>query len=266
MPSNRLLSSDPKAGVLLSSDPSAGQRPSAPSTTEFMTPEKWAALTPAERARNVLKWGGNVIVGMTGMGATGREAVEHPIITLATAVVPATRSVKAVMPSKVRAGANFQEVMGTARNAPVDISLPGNQALRIMQLSERGATLPKVVRDFLKRITDPNKKPLVYEEARDFASNISRLSADEFNRLNPALRRELGTLRVTLNTAVEKAAASVGKGEQYRSAMREYARRSTLDDLASDVWKGVKRGLPLAGAVGLGSYGASRISDLFRSE
>ena len=43
-----------------------------------------------------------------------------------------------------------------------------------------GGTMPKVLRDFIKRTTDPNQGPLTYEEARQFYSNAStRLSAEE---------------------------------------------------------------------------------------
>jgi hypothetical protein len=38
--------------------------------------------------------------------------------------------------------------------------------------------MPMAVRKFLNRITDPEKAQMNYEEARDFASNISRLSVE----------------------------------------------------------------------------------------
>lgn len=148
---------------------------------------------------------------------------------------------KSAVPTFARAGANFQEVMGAAKNVPINISGPGNQALRIMQLAERGGTMPKSVRDFLKRVTDPEKAPMTYEEARDFASNISRLSADEFNRLTPVMRREIGTLRVALNDSVASAAKAAGKLPQYQAAMKEYAQRAKLDHMRDDVWNAAKR-------------------------
>lgn len=226
-----------------------------PSSTMDETP----AATTADNIRNTLKWGGKVIAGMTGMGAAGREAVEHPVATLAMAAVPGV--IKPPIPSSARAGAKFQQVMAVAKDAPVDISGPGNAALRIMQLSERGGTMPKAVRDLLKRVTDPEKGPLRYEEARDFASNISRLSADEFNRLTPALKREVGNLRVTLNHAIEKTAASVGQGKTYQSAMKEYRRAARGREIVDDAKDFAKR---WAIPGGIATYGANKLADLLR--
>src|SRR5207253_11041554 len=100
----------------------------------------------------------------------------------------------------------------------------GEVALRIQQLADRGASMPQAVSKFLRRITDPEKAEMTYEEARDFASNISRLSANEFQRLSPVVAKEVAGLRVTLNRAVADAAGKAGKGQEYAQAMTEYAR------------------------------------------
>jgi methyl-accepting chemotaxis protein len=114
--------------------------------------------------------------------------------------------------------------------------------------------MPMVVRKFLGRITDPAKTDLTYEEARDFASNISRLSADEYGRLTPVVAREVASLRATLNRSIADAAAKVGKLAEYRSAMREYAQAMHLQEMISDAAAGVKRALPYATAATAGSW------------
>jgi hypothetical protein len=182
---------------------------------------------------------------------------------MAVPVAKGAKLLKGMLPSTARAGAKFQEVMGAAKQVPIDISAPGNAALRIMQLSERGGTMPKAVRDLLKRMTDPQKPPMVYEEARDFASNISRLSVDEFNRLTPALKREITNLRVTLNHSVEKAAASAGKGPQYKSAMKEYAKASQGRQMVDDVKTAAKR---WAIPGGVAYFGLGKLSDLLNGD
>lgn len=222
----------------------------------------WATKTPQEKLQGLTKAAGYALSGMVGWGKEGRDAVDHPATTLALAALPsATKGVTAAMPSKIRAGLKFQEVMQAAKNAPVDISEPGNVALRIMELAERGGTMPKAVRDFLKRVTDPEKAAFAYGEARDFASNISRLSTNDMMKMTPALKREVGNLRVALNKAVEGAARSVGKADQYKAAMREYALRSNVDDVARDVWTGVKKSWPIATATGAGLYGARTVGE-----
>ena len=228
-----------------------------------MSDAQWTAMSPSEKAQNVLRWGGNVIAGMTGMGSAGREAVEHPAATLATAAVPLAAKAAAplakaakplVWPTRAAAGAKFQQVMGAAKDAPVDISGPGNVALRIQELAERGSSMPMVARRFLQRVTDPNKGALTYEEARDFASNVSRLSANEFGRLTPKMAAEVHKLRVALNKAIGDTAASAGKGPEYLSAMKEYARAARRAELGRAV---AKKGLQAAGLTG-GAYLAGK--------
>jgi hypothetical protein len=72
------------AGMMAPSTITGGAAPEG----SGMTDEAWAALTPAERMRNILTWGGHVIAGMTGMGSAGRDAVATPKTTLAFAAAP----------------------------------------------------------------------------------------------------------------------------------------------------------------------------------
>ena len=227
--------------------------------------EKWNQMTPAERTAGLFKAAGLVTGQMLGMTPpTAQEAVEHPVATLASAAIPpAMKGARALIPAKAATAAKFQTVMAAAKNTPVNIADPGNVALRIQQLAERGGSMPKVVRDFLRRVTDPDKGPIVYEEARDFYSNISRLSADEYKRLTPVIAREVGNLRAALNRSIEGAARQAGKLPEYQAAIREYARRARVEDFASDVWKDVKRYAVPGGAL---YYGFRKLSDLVRGE
>ena len=158
------------------------------------------------------------------------------------------------LPNFARAGENFGKVMSQARQEPVDIRGPGKVALRIQELADRGAPMPQVVRKFLVRVTDPERPELTYEEARDFYSNISRLSANETQRLTPVVAAQVTKLRVALDKALEDTAARVGQAPAYRSAMTEYARaaklRSTAEK-ASDVM--VRKVLP-SGVAGAAAY------------
>lgn len=166
------------------------------------------------------------------------------------------------IPRTSRAAGNFQAVMGAARNEPIDITAPGNVALRIQELADRGGSMPMAVRKFLLRVTDPQKPAMNYEEARDFASNISRLSADEFNRLTPAVAREVSEMRVALNKAVADAAGKAGKGAQYAQAMTEYAKAMRLRNAVNEVVQGAARAVPYAGAAGAGYWLTHKITSL----
>lgn len=189
---------------------------------------------------------------------------------LALPVGAGAKAAVEAIPSTARAGAAFKDVMGAARAIPVNTEAPGQVGLRIMQLAERGGgSLPRPVSQFLQRITHPDKAPIAYEEARDFASGISRLSANEFQRMTPAVAREVAGLRVTLNKAVAEAASKAGKGAEYSQAMKEYAKamklKTAIDDIAGAAKKAVPYGLATGavGAVGAGAYWLTKhVTDL----
>lgn len=188
---------------------------------------------------------------------------------VAEAAIPVGGAAKAAItaiPRTARAGEKFQEVMAAAKDVPIDEKEVGDVALRIYQLSERGGTMPKAVRDILKRMTDPQKTPLAYGEARDFASNISRLSANEFGRLNPTVAREVANLRVALNQANANAAKQAGKLDEYKSAMREYAQAMRLREAVDKAVKVVKKAAPWATGAGMGMWMTREIRSMLGSE
>lgn len=189
--------------------------------------------------------------------------------TVGELAVPVTKGASAVveaLPSAEKAAQGFQSVMGAARKVPIDVTDAGNVALRIQELAERGGSMPMAVRKFVNRITDPSKAPMEYEEARDFASNISRLSADEFNRLTPVVKNEVIKLRVALNAANAKAASIAGKGQEYVAAMNQYAKAKQLEGVWNSLVEGAKKGLPYATAAGAGTYLTKKLMQLVSGE
>ncbi len=181
--------------------------------------------------------------------------------TAAEMAIPITKAA-GLLPSTAKAGAKFQEVMGAAKNIPVDVNAPGEVALRIQQLAERGSSMPMAVNKFLRHITDPEKPAMTYEVARDFASNISRLSANEYQRLTPVVAREVAALRVTLNKAVAEAAGKAGKGKEYVAAMNEYAKAMRIKGAVDSAVEGAKRTLPYATAAGAGYWLTTKVRSM----
>lgn len=184
------------------------------------------------------------------------QRVGGGIETAAELALPALKAGEAV-PLTSRAGAAFNSVAKAANKVPVDLTEPGNVALRIADMAQRGGGTqwgPGPVRQFIQWATDPKKAPMNYEVARDFASNISRLSVDETRKLPPAMQMEIANLRVTLNKAVGEAAAKVGKGAEYAQAMTEYAKAMRLREAMN--WA-ITKGLPY-GSVGGGLYWAAK--------
>ena len=190
--------------------------------------------------------------------ANTTQRIGGAIETAAELAVPVKAAASAI-PTTAKAGQKFQQVMGAAKSLPVDVSAPGQVALRISELAERGGSMPMAVRKFLARTTDPNKAPLKYEEARDFASNISRLSANEYQRLTPVVAREVANLRVSLNESIAQTAKAAGKLDEYRAAMKEYARAMKLKDAIGTVAEGAKKAVPYATAAGAGYWLTSQV-------
>lgn len=294
----------PKASAAPSGDWFALQDPNRKpaSAEDFTEPTPRSALgTAADVGLGFLKGAGStiasigemaanagVIPGMT-RGALFDPAMRHPAFTVAEDATTATNTpqrvgkgletaaeillptgaaVKAAVnaiPSSARAASKFQGVMHAAKDIPLDVEAAGQVALRIAQLAERGGgSLPRPVSQFLQRITHPDKAPLAYEEARDFASGISKLSANESMRLTPALKREINELRATLNRSVGEAANKAGKGQDYIDAMTEYAKamklRGLIDETKDEFIRGARQALPIAGAVGLGNYLVNKLT------
>lgn len=159
------------------------------------------------------------------------------------------------IPRVSRAAGKFQQVMGAARNTPIDPTDAGAVGLRIMDLAERGGgAMPRPVSQFLQWVTNPQRPDMTYEIARDFASGISRLSANEMGRLAPSVAREVAELRVVLNKAVGQAANKAGKGREYAEAMTEYAKAMRVRKAIEEVLTGAKRAVPIAGAAGAGAW------------
>jgi hypothetical protein len=173
------------------------------------------------------------------------------VALMAAPVGGAAKAAANAVPRAARAGQKFQEVMGAAKHIPIETKEVGDAALRINQLAERGGSMPMSVRKLLNRLTDPNKAAMTYEESRDFASNISRLSADEMKRLQPVVRREVAHLSAAINKANAEAAKKAGKAAEYKSAMREYRQAMQLRDALDTVIRKAKQAaLPAAGLGG----------------
>lgn len=220
----------------------------------FMPDEDWAKLQTGEKLRNMAEWGGKQLAGMMGMNAPGPvnpgvDAVEHPGMTLASAALPLVArklpgaAARVLGISKIRGGQNIEAATQAARAVPLNVEKVGQEGLRAIELQQAGASMPRAASQFMQRITHPAKTDLTFGEARDFYSNISRLSAKETSNLNPVMRRQIVAMREALHDALVEGADTVGKGEQYASGMKEYARSAKAVTLAKRAAKATGIGL-----------------------
>lgn len=167
-----------------------------------------------------------------------KEVIKHPYQTaIETAIAGLPVVVKGVgklLPSAKKAGQAFAEVSKAAGKLPVDVSAPGNVALETQRLAQSGGKMPKVMSDFLRRVTDPKKPPLTYDEARDFFSNATRLSIDELNRLTPVMKRQVAIFTDQLKSSTAKAAEQAGKVERFHFGMKEYSKAARIKDFSEE--------------------------------
>lgn len=157
------------------------------------------------------------------------------------------------IPSKSYAGEMLGRIKAAAGASEVDPNAAGQVALQTQKLAESGGQMPKVVKDFLKRVTDPAKPPLSFAEARDFYSNATRLSADEFNKMTGPMKRQIGQFTEALGGSIQDAATKAGYGDEFSSAMQEFRRASQISGAVKAGAKFAGKSIA-AGTVGYGTY------------
>jgi hypothetical protein len=153
------------------------------------------------------------------------------------------------IPRAGRAGSTLANIRSQAASVPVELNKSAEPLLRAQELGERGSTMPKPIKQLLNRTTDPDGGPLTFPEARDFYSNISRLSSKDVSKMNPIMQRQLGELRAAMSSDLSDAAGKIGLQDDYTGAMKEYRQASQLKDIGT---KAAKYG---AGALGVGIAG-----------
>lgn len=160
---------------------------------------------------------------------------------------------KGLLPSTEKAGQLLESVAQKAGHIPIDVMSPMKAADEIQKMKAAGGQLPSVVRAFYNRVTkDP--QPITYAEARRFYENATRLSFDEFNRLNPKAKYLAGKFTKALDEAIHGAAETVGEGNNYDKAMRMYQKASRFKELKEKAGKKAMQGIgAAAGAAATGA-------------
>lgn len=165
---------------------------------------------------------------------------------------PVAGGLRDLIPSKARAGDLFQSVMKDAGDQPVNLTRSMEPLERAQQLSARGHGTVSAADNLYKRINTVN--PLTYGEARDWASGLSRLSGQDLLSGSKSLISQVKQLGHALNEDIGDTASSVGRGEDYTKAMRDWRRASQLSDLVDNV----KKYAPVAGISALAGAGAAK--------
>lgn len=217
-----------------------------------------AAASPAPVPKTISEaLGGTPPKVYPGQEAIAGVAEKVPQIAQAASAFPGVGDAMSLLPSTQRAGQSLQDIKTAAGSVPLDLSKVGDSALQLYEQGQRGAPLPRAVNQFLQRVTKPGSDPITYQEAKDFQSNISALSANEKMNLKPNTVRLLGQLNDDLKSSLADAADVKGKGAQFLQAMKEYHNAMSIQSMTDEgkqmLWNGALKAL--------GVYGARKIWD-----
>lgn len=162
-----------------------------------------------------------------------------------------------------RAGKLFNEVAAASKGTPVPVTDAMSQAAgRAQELANTGAKgMPRVISKFIARVTDPEKLPVDWQEARDFYSNVSRLSSNEYQNMNPQMAAQIGKFARAFDDSLLSTAEQTGKGEQYSQAMQLYRTAKVWQKFGSNIWGGFKSALPYAGGTAVGAAAGKSLYD-----
>jgi hypothetical protein len=146
------------------------------------------------------------------------------------------------LPSRAHAGEILQDIRNQAQDVPL---IPRNTmpaVERLSELKDAGGKSATPLNALSKRTTKymtPSTKgvpqePILFPEARDIYSNVSEVTRQSplqtlmGRGLKPTMLRQAGIVKSSLNADLTDAANSIGRGEDYTGAMKEYANASKL--------------------------------------
>lgn len=181
---------------------------------------------------------GSPIEGAKDYIAGGLQAASLPLQFMGgpeLEAAAASRPAQYVTASKANASQAFQDVNQAIGKSKFSSTPAIDKAVHDLYIeSKSGSYLPKVARDFIKAAYAPEAPPLTFERARRFASNASKLSADEYGKTKPIMKYLVGQFHGALNDAVQgvadasKVSIPTGGGnvqpvgEVFGNAMREF--------------------------------------------
>lgn len=210
------------------------------------------------------KAGAEMIAGMTSpvelamgpvLGKLGKAGVVGDKLTLAK-----QKMARLKLPSEARAGEKFQQVLGAAKDVPLDVTKADETLRRAKELRARGSTMPKVLTDYGKARTSATgttqfSDPMTYETGRDFASNAGALSVRETTAMNRKMQGQVSAFAKAMRDATREAAVKVGKGDLYDEAMKEYRLARSIQEKKEILKKWGKR-------AALGATGYALLRDI----
>lgn len=215
-------------------------------------------LGAVETARGVASMGEHPVKGAVDAVKGVAHMAEMPGMVMgapaAEGVPAAIGKVLEKLPTATRGASRLNEVEEAAGHLPVSLTRTEEHLMKASSMADNGATLPTPIKKLLKRYE--KGESLDYSDAREFYSNLSRLTAKDSMSLSPSMKRQLGLIVQALRDDIGTTAAQVDKAAQYYGGLKDYARAkkaarigNILREAATS--KAVKYGLGGAAAYGV---------------
>jgi hypothetical protein len=222
------------------------------------------AETPQHPVRGPLKALGGVL-----------ETATLPASFIAPEAAEASAAIPEMMASKVTgratkaaSGELFNTVAKAASDAnlTIDVGQAVEAAQKITENAARAGRNVLGIRKFVQRVSDAEKGPLTYEEARGFYQNIRSLSVSDQNALNPATKRLVDNFLSKLDSGIRTAAESIGQGDNYSKAMQLYRKGAQQAEFYEEKLAPYMKKLAAGAAIGVGARAGYDLYDLLSSK
>src|SRR5215472_16327813 len=159
----------------------------------------------------------------TGEAAGGDPRKAGEAAKYAAILQPLGDFISARFPSRKEAGDTINDVKNDIGSNPVDTSQTRTAAQRANQLrTQVGAFMPAPLRKYVTRINDQTQGPLTFAEARDFYSQLTKLSLPERLKTGGEMKALVNEVTARLGGALESAANQAGRWD-YGDAVRNYS-------------------------------------------
>lgn len=147
---------------------------------------------------------------------------------------PEAKGLMEAIPTRAHASSVFADIENQAKDVPVSMENTNPALQKFSKYVSTGGSKAPVITKLAKRVEAP--EPVNFPEARDFYTNVSRLTKRPgFIRraiespMKPSMRYEAGGVRQALNSDLTNAAHSIGRGNHYTGAVKEYRRGAQLN-------------------------------------
>lgn len=153
----------------------------------------------------------------------------------------------------------FKSLEGSIGSNAVQMTNKLSDALsELKEGVDTGLNLPSVANKLVTRLTDLEKGPLTYTEARKFYSNMGDIATSERMAMNDKARRLLFGVQHALGETIADTAEQAGNLKQHLEAMREFAKgmsgQERIEALKSLL---ANYGKAAAASAGIGAGGAA---------